>query len=503
MITGRLAYKQIKELADEAKRKYTGLEIVVVELPIHVAAMMTDEYLSKTLPTYMDMLEDVDLVVVPGFTRGDVSRVSEIIGRRVVKGPRYASDIPLFINALINGVSFSSIIPADDIIGTTRLDVFEKTINDLREKARSDYYFLLSDLPISRHYPLVILEIYIDNLSDLKKHINAISHADLVSIGTPYEYSDERIISILKEARKLYNKPIGIDTSNFELIKNVYKMVDFINGVIVEDVHRVISMHKELRETPIVVIGSAKDPKQRVYELKEATRLLAENNFRKIIVDPTILPPSQGLVDSIQAYILARNEIYAPLLMGVGNVTELVDVDSIGINALLVFIGVEIGIELYLTTESSVKTRGSTREVRKALDMAIVAKRLQRPPKDIGKNLLVVKDKKKSDIRLPKAAILIYPSVSPRERLDPHGYFKIAVDHDQHEIVVQHYNYGEETPDIEIRGKDPFKILGEIVSRNLASLLEHYFYLGYELSKAKIALDLGKEYIQDNELFKD
>ncbi|MEM4718093.1 MAG: dihydropteroate synthase-like protein [Desulfurococcaceae archaeon] len=504
LITGRLAYKQVKELADEVMKKYPGIEIKIVELPIQVAAMITDEYLLKTIPSYIDKLLDADLIVVPGLTRGDMSRVSYSIGKKVVKGPRYASDIPLFIDALINGIIFSPVYPADDVLENTRSEIFEKTINELKEEARRDYYFLVHDLPVSKHYPLVILEIYIDNPVDLRNQIKAAKYADLVSIGVPCGYSDERIISILKEARKLLNKPIGIDTFSVDSIRNIYKVVDFINGILVEDVEKVINMRGELQEIPIVVVGTSKNSVQRVSELKEAVRLLVESNFRKVIVDPTLLPPFYGLVESIKAYILSRQEmINTPLLMGVGNVTELVDVDSIGVNALLAFIGVEIGVELYLTTESSVKTRGSTKEVRKALDMALVARKFHRPPKDIGKSLLVVKDKKKHEIRLPRASSLIYATNPYQETKDPCGYFKIAIDHESRELIVQHYDHGKEEPDLEIRGKDPFHVLNEIVSRKLASQSDHYFYLGYELAKAKIALDLGKEYTQDEDLFKE
>jgi dihydropteroate synthase len=50
-------------------------------------------------------------------------------------------------------------------------------------------------------------------------------------------------------------------------------------------------------------------------------------------------------------------------------------------------------------------------------------------------------------------------------------------------------------------GTEPSAIFREILERKLASSPEHFYYLGKELWKAKTALKLGKDYIQDEELF--
>ena len=74
-------------------------------------------------------------------------------------------------------------------------------------------------------------------------------------------------------------------------------------------------------------------------------------------------------------------------------VTELIDADSIGINAILTSIIMDIGIEFILSTEASSKTRGSISEIRKAIFMNLLAKLLNKPPKDLSENLLVIKKK--------------------------------------------------------------------------------------------------------------
>ena len=74
--------------------------------------------------------------------------------------------------------------------------------------------------------------------------------------------------------------------------------------------------------------------------------------------------------------------------------TELFDADSIGMNALLAGMAMEIGAAIIFTSEHSDKTLGSVREMRRATEMMVLAK--DRPyPKDLGIDLLVLKEKRR------------------------------------------------------------------------------------------------------------
>jgi dihydropteroate synthase len=57
-------------------------------------------------------------------------------------------------------------------------------------------------------------------------------------------------------------------------------------------------------------------------------------------------------------------------------------------------------------------------------------------------------------------------------------------------------------PTVIIKGKTAEGICSKIVEMGLITRLEHAAYLGSELAKAEIALRIGKEYIQDSQLFK-
>ncbi len=57
-------------------------------------------------------------------------------------------------------------------------------------------------------------------------------------------------------------------------------------------------------------------------------------------------------------------------------------------------------------------------------------------------------------------------------------------------------------PDNIVRGKTAENVYSKIVEMRLVTRLDHAAYLGSELAKAEVAMKTGKEYIQDNPLFK-
>jgi len=503
LVTGRQAYRMVMDVAERIMRENPGLHIDVLALPIPVAAMMNAIYLQRELASRIDYVKQFNLVIVPGYTRGDVADVSEKLGVPVVKGTLYIEDLSLMINALLGGAKFSTIDPADSILESEKKRVEHDVLEEARKLALVEMYFDISGLPISSHYPLVVLEIYVEEPSDLYKYKRAAKYADLVSIEVSMGFNSSRAREFINKAKELFGKPVGIDTAELELAIEVSGDVDFINGIRVSEVDELLRYVDRLRGKPIVLLGDPeKTPVDEALELERVVKFLVGKGFSKIIVDPVLMPPLNGLVKSLETIIYLRSRTPStPLLIGAGNITELSDVDSVGLNALIVFIGVELGVELYLTTEASTKTRGSTRELRRAIEMAIIAKKLRKPPKDLSFNLLCVKSKKAVREEPPKPREIACVYEKPEWRPDPNGFFRIYVDHDEGVIRVYHYLHGSREPSIELRSIDPYAILKAVIERKLASSFTHFFYLGYELSKAKIALMTSREYIQDKEFF--
>ncbi|WP_048815835.1 dihydropteroate synthase-like protein [Desulfurococcus amylolyticus] len=512
LVTGRLAGEAIRKIVSGIN--VSGIELVVVELPIPVAAMMSDTYLEKELPRHMDVLGNVDLVIVPGYTSGDLTRISELIGKPVVKGVKYMYDIPLMIKAISNGIELSPRMPADDVVRLYRAERDKEVLRGLREKASTQYYFTIGDrykIYVSPVYPIIIHEVYTGydacTLDDIvKKSEKALlDGADIVVVGFPHNAPVDIIEEVVAEVKKRLGRPIGVDVEDVNaLLKAAEAGADVLMSLSYSKIMMLDNVSPISDKGVVLIPDHSIHGEDKLSSLVEAYKLAVEKGLSKIIVDPVLDPPLSGLASSLERYRAARRLFpHTPLLMGVGNVTELIDADSVGVNAILASIGVEIGVEAYLTTEASVKTRGSTRELRRALDMCLIARNESRPPKDLSINLLLLKDKRRKSIGTRQRGIILYARERRSSGIDPKGVFKIYVDHDAGNIIVEHYRLGELEPDYTIIGNDPYAILSEITGGQLASKPEHYFYLGYELSKAYVALKTGKEYVQEEDLFED
>lgn len=497
LVTGSIAYNMVLEIAN--KISDDKWRIHVLRLPIPVAAMMTADYLLRELPRYMDEIAGADLIIVPGQAKGDMSLVGRELGVKVVKGTLYAYDIPLMLEAVKKGMELSPLEPADNIIISEKRRLDESLLESLKENARKDYYFKIGDIPVSKHYPIIFAEVYFEG--DVNKTIMMAEKfavvADVLIFGFPINTPSGTVLDVLNRAYSVLRKPVGIDTPNIEVACDALSVgLDVYLSFTSKSLRSICGWDKE---TAVVVVPESAESSFR--DLREAVKLAAESGIEKIIIDPVLSPPMLGLTNSISRYIEAKRVFPdKPLLMGVGNVTELIDADSPGVNALLASIGVELGVEIYLTTEHSPKTRGAVSELRRALDMSLLARERKTPPKDLSINLLMLKDKKKK-APPPPLHIDVFASKTGESKVDPRGFFKIHVDHDKGLIIVEHYNLGSSSPDIVIAGKEPYKILYEIRERGLVSEETHYWYLAIELEKAQIALKTGKEYIQDRDLF--
>ncbi len=81
-------------------------------------------------------------------------------------------------------------------------------------------------------------------------------------------------------------------------------------------------------------------------------------------------------------------------------------------------------------------------------------------------------------------------------RLDKAGFLIIHPKPESGLILVEHYkNSGE--PTCAIEGKDPATICAELIERGLVSQLDHAAYLGRELERAKLSMQLGFPFVQD------
>jgi dihydropteroate synthase-like protein len=180
----------------------------------------------------------------------------------------------------------------------------------------------------------------------------------------------------------------------------------------------------------------------------------------------------------------------------------------VGVNALLARLSQEVNASILLATEKSDKARGTVAEEVAAVKMMFLAKKRGSVPKDLGIDLLILKDKRNHeepyDKKLEvKATVIEAPEKPEPAVLDSAGMFKISIDRVQGVLTAVHYASLDMTKPVNIvKGKTADGVYAKIVEMGLVSRLDHAAYLGSELAKAEVALRTGKEYVQDSILFK-
>lgn len=80
--------------------------------------------------------------------------------------------------------------------------------------------------------------------------------------------------------------------------------------------------------------------------------------------------------------------------------------------------------------------------------------------------------------------------------MDKAGYFVIIPQPEKGIITVEHYSYDNKLQHV-IEGKDPRSIYLTIIENAWVTQLSHAAYLGRELAKAELSIELGLKYVQD------
>ncbi len=514
IVTGRLAEEHVKRHVEASP-----VDVEVLALPVSVAALLSPTRIAVELRRRN--LQGAQLILVPGLVRGDVSKVSEATGIPTVKGPKYCADLPLVLG-LLNHAHFSTLQAADDVVATyhrerVQGDV-EVTHDSRRRLLRRPGNLLIGNIAVGKDFPLRVMAEILDvpRLSDAEIRARAAhyvaSGADIIDIGmmvgAPHPDDAARGVKVVKDA---VNHPVSVDTCQVEEARAAVEagvdMVLSVDGKIIEEVAGFAS------EIPVVVIPTSQQQAEvpetataRVEALEANLRQARACGLKKVVGDLVLNPlTTPGLVESLMAYHeFAQRNPSIPLLFGAGNVTELLDADSVGVNALLAGVAAEVKASIVLTTEGSAKTQGSVRELAVASTMMWLAAKRRSVPKDLGLDLLVLKNKRREDPtydrRLERdAQTLDAGQLEEDEAEDPAGGFRILIDREAGKLVAIHHR--TERGDTVIKGGSADALCAAIIRQRLVSTLTHASYLGRELAKAETALRSGKNYVQDEPVF--
>jgi len=465
-VTGKLAERDVRTYAE-------GPDVFVVD--IDVAAFITPRHLKDV------DLSSYDLVLVPGLTSGsDWKELEKEKGMRIRLGPIHAYDLK-FLIPVIDKVELSHSIPACRLIKKIKC---EETVKMVEEN--EEYLFKIRDVGVGKKSRLKVVAEVVDatKLSE-EELVGRIKYyeesgADIVDLGLPLDVKAEDVERTIEIARDSTSLPLSIDTFDIKAIEaGVNARIDMIMSFSTKNFEALELIDGQ---AVVVVERDVKKLLELVEKVKERTD--------KVIADPVLDPPMRLAESMLRYHAFRKVDAETPLLFGIGNVTELVDSDSIGINAILAILAEEVGADLLFTTEASPKTAGCVKELVIASYMAKGAKLRKTSPKDLGMDLLILKEKVKLE-SCPPPANALKAQESGKFIRDPFGDFRIWVSEGR--IVCSHEN-------LTVVGKTAKEIYDTILDHNLVSRLDHACYLGKELMKAEIALRLGKNYTQDQDL---
>jgi dihydropteroate synthase len=429
-VTGRLAEFALRRVLDDLAAQ-GNFRAEVAVLPISVAALMTPKWVARQL----EVPAGIDRVILPGHCRGDLLMVETKARVPVSLGPEDLRDLPRFLGQADN-----------------RLEGYgEYSIEILAE---------------INHAPRLSMGDFLDQASRF-----IAEGADRIDVGCDPGGPWLDVGSYVSE---LVGRGWKVSVDSFDPIEVALAVKTGADLVL--SVNATNRDHAPDWGVEVVAIPDRPGTLEGLAE----TVVFLERKGVKYRIDPILEPIGFGFAASLARYVEARRLWpQAPILMGIGNLTELTDVDSAGVNTLLVGFCQELGIDSILTTAVINWARSSVIEVDLARRLAYHAVTRKTLPKRVEPRLILLRDDKPP--RFGPEALLDLAS-----RVKDPNWRIFAEDGRIYAFNNAHY----------LVGTDPF-VLFEQMGVEDAS---HAFYLGHELMKAKTALTLNKAYRQDQAL---
>jgi dihydropteroate synthase len=433
-VTGRLAESSLREVTAELGPA-VGFQGLVAVMPITVAALMTPKWVARRL----SVPEGVTRVMVPGYCEGDLRVVEQAAGVPVERGPRDLRQLPEY---------FGRKSPTSDY-GEFDIEIFAQ----------------ISFAP----------RLSLDGILARAKRLNA-DGADVIDLGCEPQAAWGGVGDAVRALRDEGFR-VSINSDNPAEIAPAVRA----GAELVLSVNKSNRRHARDWGCEVVVVPDVPGTLQ---GLEETVAHLQKAKVRYRI-DPIINPISFGLAESLGRYLEVRRRWpEAEMLMGIGNLTELTDVDSGGINVLLLGFCQEVGVRSVLTTQEINWARSSVKEcdlARRLVHYAVTHRVL---PKHLEPRLVMLRDVKvlehgRKTLEQLAAAIR------------DHSYRIFSEGGKLHVITAGQH----------LEGTDPFELFERLLPQAPSPIdASHAFYLGYEMAKAVTALTLGKNYRQDEAL---
>jgi dihydropteroate synthase-like protein len=428
-LTGRLAEKSLHRVLEDMQP--VEFSYVVRDIGINVAGLMTSDMIRRRMPDR----PDADRIVVPGRCRGDLDALETHYGIPVERGPDELKDLPQFFG---RGGKPADLSRHDVKIFAEIVDAPHMTIAAVLERA----------------------------------HRYRRDGADVIDIGclpeTRFDHLDEMVRSLKGAAFA-----VSVDSVDpQELLRGGRAGADYLLSLKEET----LWVADEVASTPVLIPNSPGD----IESLHRAMQVLGARG-REFYADPILDPIHFGFSESIVRYVeLRRAYPQIRIMMGIGNITELTDADTSGINAILMGLISELRVSAVLTTEVSPHARRAVREADVARRMMYASREDNSLPRGYSSDLLTVHGRKPFPDTPEEIA------ETARAIKDPS--FRVQVSSEGIHVYNREGHH---------RAVNPFALWPAL---GLERDGGHAFYMGVETARAQIAWQLGKRYSQDEEL---
>ncbi len=436
LLTGRLAEAVVRQTAAQVSA-CAPVDLEVHVLPITVAALLHTTWVERKLEWRVEWR--CERVLLPGYCQGELAVLSARYGVPFERGPKDILDLPEFFG-----------------LG--------------KRKPASLERYDIEILAEINHAPRLGL----DPILRMAEHYRG-SGADLIDVGCiPGERWDRAGAAVAALVREGFR--VSIDSfDRHEVTAAVEAGAELVLSANATNLDWAVDVPAEFVVIP--------DESRSLESLQPTIDVFRSVN-KKFRIDPILDPVGVGFAASLERYAEARRrwpEI--PVLMGIGNVTELAEADTAGASLLLAGICGELGVTSVLTTEVANWCQSAVREfniARRVMHFAIENGTIA---KHIDSSLVMLRDSKLKEYgEAPLAALAA-------QIKDPN--YRIFAERGQLHVMNRDGYW---------RGADAFEVFDQMAKANTKLSASHAFYLGYEMAKAMTALTLGKQYQQDEAL---
>jgi dihydropteroate synthase len=319
-----------------------GFDYSTDVLGITVAALMTPQWIAR----HVRVPTAATCVLIPGYCEGDLAPIEQIAGVPVERGPRDLRRLPEFFGR-----------PAASDYGAYDIEILAE-INHAPRMSRSE---ILAEARRLRS-----------------------EGADLIDVGCD---PGEPWLGVADTVRALRDAGhrVSIDSLNATEVAAAARA----------GAELVLSVNSSNRDAAAdwgLEVVAIPDRPDDLASLDGTIERLATAGVR-LRIDPVLEPIGFGFAQSLGRYFDVRRRYPdAEMLMGIGNLTELTEVDSAAVNALLLGFCQELGIRSVLTTEVINWARTSVREcdvARRLVHYAVTRRSL---PKHVDSRLVMLRD---------------------------------------------------------------------------------------------------------------